>query len=91
MDRKEMLERLARGDPALEVSIQKWQDIVDGVGEDMGAANCALCEVAGFTCLNCKIYQKMRYTCRKTPYMRHMENPSKKNAQAELDFLKSLR
>lgn len=31
---------------ALEGSIAKWQDIMDGKGEDRGCSNCPLCQLA---------------------------------------------
>ncbi|MDD5616351.1 MAG: hypothetical protein PHH85_09135 [Candidatus Methanoperedens sp.] len=91
MNRNEMLRRLAAGEPALEVSIAKWQDIVDETGINESADNCALCETTDATCDNCLIYQKTGIKCQNTPYGQYCKKPSKENAQAELDFLKSLR
>ena len=56
MYREEMLERLRKGEDALELSIQKWKDIVKGLegiseyGEfdrelQKGRNNCALCAI----------------------------------------------
>jgi len=51
MNRQEMLERLANGKKPIDVSIQKWRDIVqslrDGVKPailDISVKTCALCE-----------------------------------------------
>ncbi len=115
MKQREMLRRLKAGENPLELSIQKWQDIVNGKGKDDAELNCALCEVyrnhiEPFTkqCLGCPIFKrtKKKY-CGKTPYdslftnaERNLEyQPRNKSfkvaylvaAQAELDFLFSLR
>jgi hypothetical protein len=91
MNRREMLQRLKDGESPLEVSIQKWQDIVDGTGINESSDNCALCETTDTTCDNCLIQIKTGISCRKTPYSLYCKRPTKSNAQAELDFLKSLR
>ncbi len=97
MNRTQMLERLKNGEDPLELSIQKWQDIVDGTGIDDMSNNCALCEVmaqieSGNECDPCPV---CRFTtqaqCDGTPYIEYRACPSKENAQAEVDFLKSLR
>jgi len=51
MEVDEMLQLLYNGADPLEVSIQKWEDIVAGTGKDEVSANCALCE--SYTCENC--------------------------------------
>ena len=97
MTREEMLEGLKRGEEPLELSIQKWQDIVDGKGQDFGYDNCALCEVYrpfSIGCSRCVIGKNCLYT----PYLEYRnalleknENRQKKYAKKELEFLKSLR
>lgn len=53
----------------LQQSIQKWQDIVDGVGHDAGAENCALCGVyLQNSCNGCPIHTQYGVGCGKTPY-----------------------
>jgi len=88
MNKYEMLYRLKKGEGPLELSIQKWEDIVKGKGENEGSENCGLCKrfygsVWGFHCHRCPI---MKHTgspfCRGTPY---------RNAKAELNFLKSFK
>ena len=65
MKREEMLERLERGEDPLELSIQKWRDIVEHLDHinsfdeyddslERGSLNCALCEVHS-SCLDCPI------------------------------------
>jgi len=44
MEREEMFERLEAGEHPIDLSIRKWEDIVDGVGKDEGGGNCALCQ-----------------------------------------------
>ena len=88
MNRKEMLARLKKGEDPLELSIEKWQDIVDGKGSDYGHLDCALCET--HECSECPIGD-----CVGTPYDAYWQATStkqrKKAAKAELEFLKSLR
>ncbi len=90
MTRKEMMTRMNAGEDPLEISIQKWQDIVDGTGTDEGIYNCALCykylQIEN-DCKRCPIYEKTgEKACRGTPYNEHPYDPKK-----VLDFLKSLR
>lgn len=65
MNREEMLARLDRGEDPLDVSIQKWRDIVEHLEHissfdqfddslERGSLNCALCEVHS-SCLDCPI------------------------------------
>jgi hypothetical protein len=97
MDRKEMLERLEAGENPLEVSIQKWQDIVDGKGKNDGAFNCALCLT--FRCKDCPVTVKTGgHSCHHTPYYYYIlaeergdKELMRKYALEELIFLKSLR
>lgn len=62
------------------MSIQKWQDIVDGVGVDDGAKNCALCEMFSENlpvikiCVGCPVWKKTgERCCADTPYDDWME------------------
>jgi hypothetical protein len=107
MNREEMLKKLVFGINPLEVSIEKWQDIVDGKGEFLGRTNCALCERfyhAGFFISNCNTCPVRLRTgesfCAGTPledyeaytdFLFPSEQELKRLAQLELDFLKSLR
>lgn len=73
---------------ALELSIQKWENIVMGLGEDKGADNCALC--VEFLkdmndCKGCPVEAKtQQMDCINTPYhpwrihhrQRHQRYPS---------------
>jgi len=65
MNREEMLTRLEKGEDALELSIEKWQDIKkSGEAVKIGFSNCALCHLyntqANHTayCEGCPIYEK---------------------------------
>jgi len=103
MNRTEMLERLERGEDPLELSIQKWEDIVNGVGEDEGRYNCALCYVYyDKDCKGCPVKERTGHdSCDGTPYrawgrcrrehLMEKGNPCREIALQELDFLKSLR
>jgi len=93
LNRKDMLARLKKGEDPLELSIEKWQDIVDGKGRDYGSDNCALCEI--YHCSLCPVKRKAIFGCQGTPYPDY-ENATttkqrKKFAKLELEFLKSLR
>jgi len=106
MNRTEMLQRLEQGECPLEISIDKWQDIVDGEGGEEGPRNCALCETykdvekSGNNmpndCVECPVYKKTgeKY-CVDTPYTEYDncydEDEEAEYAQEELDFLISLR
>jgi len=79
MDRKDMLERLMQGVDPLIVTIEKWKDIVNGVGVDEGGFNCALCETyrpkpsedpsQAVKCGKCPIYEATgKPLCMGTPY-----------------------
>ena len=103
MNRKEMLERLAKGESPLELSIQKWRDIVDEKGIDESGENCALCETVKDdmgSCQNCVIAQAVNDEgCQSTPYYDYCKaldfgedkKTLRKLAKKELAFLKSLR
>lgn len=91
MTRKEMLQRLEKNADLLDLAIQKWQDIVLGIGTDEGADNCALCEVYTIedgTCTEeCPIMEDTnRMGCKGTPYP-----SSNDNGMAMLEYLKSLK
>ena len=98
---REMRKRLDAGEDALELSIEKWQDIVDGTGEELEDKNCALCKLYNkkeeneeSNCLPCPIYKRTgKKYCQNTPYEEYYCYPirGKKKAEAELEFLKSLR
>jgi len=103
MNRKEMLKKLRHGEDPLEVTIQKWQDIVDGKGIDEYRDNCALCEVhrqsweeerkqsTSVACGKCPVKLKTGQPfCRKSPWTQTVST-SKSSAKLVLDFLKSLR
>jgi hypothetical protein len=57
---------------ALKKSIKKWEEIVEGTGDDNGRDNCALCELFFFQdnyCEGCPVYQFTSETgCKNTPY-----------------------
>lgn len=56
---------------ALRGSIEKWERIVDGIGEDDGPNNCPLCEtfsMNGGDCCGCPVNGKSKSGCRNTPY-----------------------
>jgi len=94
MNRAEMLRRLKAGEDPLELSIEKWQDIVDGKGRNSGAKNCALCEA--LHCGKCSVSDKTGLpSCEGTPYMEFVLCSTKSErlrcAKEELEFLKSLR
>jgi hypothetical protein len=88
---------------ALEGSIEKWRKIVEGSGVDYGIINCPLCTVFfDAACRNCPVATRSeRIYCGGTPYSdwndcvgddsRATTPELKALAQAELDFLISLR
>lgn len=90
---------------ALQGSIQKWQDIVDGTGVDNGRMNCPLCALRkSEDCGECPVNKY----CRDTPFEEwssHQKNihssrypykvvpdcpGCKRLAKAEVEYLKSL-
>lgn len=83
---------------ALKGSIRKWEAIVAGTGVDEGGDNCPLCQLFSFSCdegdyycYGCPVMLKTGHDdCRTTPYYAYRANKTTENAQAELDFLKSL-
>jgi len=97
MNREDMLRRLGEGEDALELSIEKWQDIVDGKGVDNGHYNCALCrtyDVANTKtkCGGCPLFDgfKVGEPCSRY-YYQYTRNSTTENAQIMLDTLISLR
>ena len=94
MNRKDMLKRLEAGEDPLELSIEKWRDIVDGKGCDYGSNNCALCEIVDH-CYSCPVNVVTEQECYGTPYYEYVYAPTeeikKEAALAELKFLLSLR
>lgn len=76
---------------ALKGSIQKWQNIVDGTGEDLGTKNCPLCQLYWEdSCSGCPVFDKTQYNyCYTTPYWDYcMGDPE--SGRPELEFLQSL-
>lgn len=91
---------------ALEGAIKKWEDIVAGTGIDRGGSNCPLCVIfLEDACKDCPVRVKTGHPqCRTTPWIqwvsatmgmdfpRRVTNERQRAAaQAELDFLRSLR
>jgi len=80
MKRDEMLRRLKDGEDPLELSIEKWEDIVENLEsiEDVvdfntdletGNANCALCEMFDvIDCEGCPVAESGSDGCENTPY-----------------------
>lgn len=101
MNRKEMLERLTKGEDALELSIEKWRDVVDGKGWAIDATNCALChKYINVGCMGCPVFKRTHSNyCGRTPYYEYgdaknagaSEDKLKQIAQRELEFLEGLR
>ena len=106
MDRKRMLELLKEGIDPLEISIMKWEDIVNRRGYDKRSDNCALCEVYFNACENMMEVSCPIGSCESTPYIdwiaHHYEMHGKLDlrircttcrelALKELRFLDSLR
>ena len=92
MNREEMIKQLNAGKSPIEVAIQKWQDIVEGKGEDHGDSNCALCytykhQPLKSLCGDCPIAKVAGANCYYTPYMQQ----EKGWEQRELEFLKHLK
>jgi hypothetical protein len=81
---------------ALKGSIAKWEAIVDAMGEDDAAINCPLCSLFNTArtknpCVGCPVRARTGlWGCENTPYIQYEDEPTTENAQAELDFLKSL-
>lgn len=98
MNREEMLARLKKGEDPLELSIEKWEDVVDkGLDADQGWENCALCEKyfpsgCSDPCKGCPIFEKTgKHFCDGTPYEKYQITADEDIAKEEVEFLKSLR
>jgi exonuclease VII small subunit len=100
MNREEMLRRLDAGEDPLEVSIAKWQKIVENNGKrpdgTNDAATCALCETYQESdCNGCPVTKKTGEGCyMNTPYKKWIfanDNNKLQAAKEELAFLISLR
>ena len=83
MTRKEMIERLMKGEDPLDLGIEKWRDIVEHLEKissfeeyderfEKGQYNCALCELyLKNKCIECPVkITTGRKECRNTPYHR---------------------
>ena len=81
MTYEEIFKRLEAGEDPLNLSIEKWEDIVkhlDGITEfaefnqevEVGVSNCALClAYARYKCNGCPVKKATGYgSCDKTPY-----------------------
>jgi hypothetical protein len=85
---------------ALKGSIEKWEAIVAGTGEDRGWRNCPLCLIFNnpeidpdglIQCAGCPVNESTGHTgCEGTPYDRYHYERTQEAACAELDFLRSL-
>lgn len=82
MTREKMVKRLSEGIDSLEVSIEKWSDVIRmlrrghiaaGIENGLTGHNCALCFRyfnAAIVCLKCPIYEKTNeHSCQKTPFI----------------------
>ena len=53
-----MIKRLDAGEKAIDLSIEKFGDILNGIGHDLSGENCACCYVDGDNnCSTCDIYR----------------------------------
>lgn len=70
MDRIEMIKRIENGEPLIDITIDKWKDIVNGTGFCLGMNNCALCYTyASNRCKNCPICKFTGLSnCDNTPF-----------------------
>lgn len=58
MERDDMIRRLDAGEKAIDLSIEKFEDMFDDTGYDDGGDNCACCYVDDFHgCQTCPIYK----------------------------------
>jgi len=75
---------------ALKKSIEKWEKIVSGKGEDRGGENCALCELfAEDECIGCPIHTETRETsCQGTPFHEWVNHHEKKHPESFSGALK---
>ena len=92
MKPKEMMDRLTAF--ALELSIEKWQEVVNGKDEKLAsdATNCALCQIfQHHLCKGCPVNEKTGEGCAMTPYIDYEHAQTRSAAEKEVKFLKSLR
>jgi hypothetical protein len=70
MDRIEMMKRIESGESLIDITIDKWKDVVNGTGFCLGMNNCALCYVyANNRCENCLIRKFTGFAnCDNTPF-----------------------
>ena len=88
MDSEEMIKRILNGDPKIDIAIDKWKDVANGNGSELGPHNCALCyEYIRLECKGCQIfnYTGRRY-CFFTPY-RDWDNHHRGAHFGELDIV----
>lgn len=80
-------------DELIDMSIQKWRDIVAGEGTDLGTKNCALCmRFYKKWCSGCPISVKTGMgQCLNTPHEEYCKTGDIADAREELEFLKSLK
>lgn len=67
---------------ALQGSIQKWQNIVDGTGVDAGIENCPLCEIFNLPngCRGCPVREKVDTDyCGNTPFFNWAQHHFRKH------------
>ena len=73
---------------AIQLSIEKWEDIVNGEGIDEGGFNCALCKQYFFFCVaddasKCPIYELTgKVNCDGTPYEKWLNHQRKLHPEA---------
>jgi len=84
---------------ALNASIEKWEKRAGGDhSESPGLRSCPLCKVfhedyreGGKSCDGCPVFERTGYRyCENTPYTAYYFQRTNANAQAEVDFLRSL-
>ena len=79
---------------ALKETIERWEKIRDLGMDFKTSTQCVLCDLFGDLdgeCRDCPIRKKTgQEQCRGTPYRSYQYNPTKENAQKEVDFLKDL-
>jgi len=73
---------------ALEKSIEKWEKIVSGEGEDRGSNNCALCKLfIKKKCIGCPVYTKTKTPdCGGTPYEYWLHHQANNHLYDFLEF-----
>lgn len=76
MDIDETVRRMKDGESAIDIAVDKWKDIANGIGHCRGPANCALCRLYIYDkCDSCPIrkFTGCRY-CESTPYIDYYEH-----------------